>query len=153
MQMLSFIFLAPTTKSMHVASKFPLWQASISASSKHVSVMAFVEVSSRRSFSSSWSFAAALIISLGINRQLLQALYTAKSAQVGTMLTSCNRLEQQDDIRMRFNSLRQLVDEKSAATCQQTCCKLIVKTCYPHGIGEGQGGGATCPGPQLTWGP
>ena len=27
--------------------------------------------------------------------------------------------------------LRQLVDDKSVASCQQTCCKLIVETCYP----------------------
>ena len=36
------------------------------------------------------------------------------------------------DIRMRSHGLRQLVDDKSVASCQQTCCKLIVKTCYPQ---------------------
>ena len=36
------------------------------------------------------------------------------------------------DIRMRSHGLRQLVDEKCVASCQQTRCKLIVKTCYPH---------------------
>ena len=36
------------------------------------------------------------------------------------------------DIRMRSRGLRQLVDDKSVASCQQTCCKLIVKTCYPQ---------------------
>ena len=36
---------------------------------------------------------------------------------------------QQADIRMRSHGLRQLVDDKSVASFQQTCCKLIVKTC------------------------
>ena len=31
---------------------------------------------------------------------------------------------------MRLHCLRQLVEDKSVANCQQTCCKLIVKTCY-----------------------
>ena len=39
---------------------------------------------------------------------------------------------QQADIRMRSHCLRQLVDDKSVASCQQICCKLIVKTCYPQ---------------------
>ena len=39
---------------------------------------------------------------------------------------------QQADIRMRSHGLRQLVDDKSVASCQQTCCKLILKTCYPQ---------------------
>ena len=39
---------------------------------------------------------------------------------------------QQVDIRMRRHGLRQLVDDKSIASCQQTCCKLIVKTCSPQ---------------------
>ena len=34
---------------------------------------------------------------------------------------------------MRSHGLRQLVDDKSVASCQQTCCKVIVKTCY-HGL-------------------
>ena len=36
------------------------------------------------------------------------------------------------DIKMRSHGLRQLVDNRSVASCQQTCCKLIVKTCYPQ---------------------
>ena len=28
--------------------------------------------------------------------------------------------------------LRQLVGDKSVASCQQTCCKLIAETCYPQ---------------------
>ena len=57
--------------------------------------------------------------------------YTAKSAQVSTsLLTSCNNLLQQDDIRMRSHGLRQLVDYKFVASCQQTCCKLIIVICH-----------------------
>ena len=33
---------------------------------------------------------------------------------------------------MHSHHLRQLVDDKTVASCQQTCCKLIVKTCYPQ---------------------
>ena len=33
---------------------------------------------------------------------------------------------------MHSHDLRQLVGDKSVASCQQTCCKLIVKTCYPQ---------------------
>ena len=54
-------------------------------------------------------------------------------AQVATSLFTCgNRLVQQADIRMRSYGLRQLVDDKSVGSCQQTFCKLIVKTCYPQ---------------------
>ena len=60
-------------------------------------------------------------------------IYRANNAQVATsLLTSCNNLFQQADIRMRSHGLRQLVDDKSVASCQETCCKLIVKTCYPQ---------------------
>ena len=56
-----------------------------------------------------------------------------KKAQVATrLLTSCNNLLQQADIRMRSHGLRQLIDDKSVASCQQTCCKLTVKACYPQ---------------------
>ena len=59
--------------------------------------------------------------------------YAAKNAPVATsLLTSCNNLLQQADIRMRSHGLRQLVDDKSVASCQQACCKLILKTCYPQ---------------------
>ena len=30
-----------------------------------------------------------------------------------------------------YGQLRQLVDDKSVASCQQICSRLIVKTCYP----------------------
>ena len=39
---------------------------------------------------------------------------------------------QQANIRMRLHGLRQLFDENSVASCQQTCYKLIVKTSYPQ---------------------
>ena len=39
---------------------------------------------------------------------------------------------QQADIRMRSHGLWQLVADKPVASCQQICCKLIVKTCYPQ---------------------
>ena len=39
---------------------------------------------------------------------------------------------QQADVRMRLHGLRQRVGDKSAASCQQTCYGLIVKTCYPQ---------------------
>ena len=35
---------------------------------------------------------------------------------------------------MGSHGLRQLVEDKSVASCQQICCKLIVQTCYPHGL-------------------
>ena len=56
-------------------------------------------------------------------------VYTAKNVQVVTsLLTSCNNLLQQADIRMRSHGLQQLVDDKSVASCQQACCKLIIST-------------------------
>ena len=33
---------------------------------------------------------------------------------------------------MRSHGLGQFVDDKSVASCEQTCCKLIVKICYPQ---------------------
>ena len=39
-------------------------------------------------------------------------------------------LTQQADIRMHSHGVRQFVDDKSVASCQQTCCKFVVKTCY-----------------------
>ena len=50
--------------------------------------------------------------------------YTVKNAQFATrLLTSCNNLLQQADIRMLSHALRQLVDDTSVAGFQQTCCK------------------------------
>ena len=55
--------------------------------------------------------------------------------QLGQQLNN-NRLAikqlQQADIRMCLHDLGQPVDNKSVARCQQTCCKLIAKTCYPQ---------------------
>ena len=42
------------------------------------------------------------------------------------MGTSCNKSV---DI---YQDVLQLADVKSLASCQQTCCKLIVETCYPQ---------------------
>ena len=33
---------------------------------------------------------------------------------------------------MRLHVLQQPVDNKSVASCQQACSKLIVRTCYPQ---------------------
>ena len=33
---------------------------------------------------------------------------------------------------MRSHGLPQLVEDKFVSSCQQTCCKLIVKTCNPQ---------------------
>ena len=41
---------------------------------------------------------------------------------------SFNLFQQLD--QQRSHGLRQLVDSKSVTSCQQTCCKLIVKICY-----------------------
>ena len=50
---------------------------------------------------------------------------TAKNAQVETSLTSFDRLDQQADVRMPL----QVVGGQSIASSQQSCSKLIVKTC------------------------
>ena len=48
-------------------------------------------------------------------------------------VTSCINLLQEADAWMRWHVLQQLVDDKqSVAGCQETCCNLIVKTCYPQ---------------------
>ena len=68
--------------------------------------------------------------------------YTAKNAQVATsVLTSCNetlvarlfviRLAQVRYLHACVRMARdRLVDNESVASCQQSFCKLIVKTCY-----------------------
>ena len=52
------------------------------------------------------------------------------------MYVSANILQQsycqQVDIRMHSHGLRQLVDDTSVASCQQTFWKFIVKTFYPQ---------------------
>ena len=48
---------------------------------------------------------------------IISMVYTTKNAQVTTsLLTSCNNLLQQANIRMRSHGLRQLFDDKSVAT-------------------------------------
>ena len=44
-------------------------------------------------------------------------------------VTTVDILYEQNDIRIYSHGLRRLVDDKSVASCQKTCCKLIVKTC------------------------
>ena len=51
-----------------------------------------------------------------------EVVYIAENAQVATiLLTSCNNLLQQADIRIRSHGLRQLVTT-SLASCQHACC-------------------------------
>ena len=54
--------------------------------------------------------------------------YTAKHAQIAKSLQTC--CQQQVDIEMLPHGLRYLVGEKSAASFQQTCYKVTVKSCY-----------------------
>ena len=64
---------------------------------------------------------------------LLVLLHSLKRANYNTsLLTSCNRLDEQADIKMRSYGFWQLVDDKSVSRCQQTFSKLIVKACYPQ---------------------
>ena len=65
------------------------------------------------------------------------SVHTQKRATCNKSVDILQQLVTTADIRMRSYGLRQLiVDDKSVASCQQTCCKLIVKTCYPHGLLE-----------------
>ena len=57
-------------------------------------------------------------------------LETRKLQQVCWHLVT--ELLQQDGNVLCSNISRQLDDAKSVASCQQTCCKLIVKTSYPR---------------------
>ena len=64
----------------------------------------------------------------------------SKSVAFLAYLTFCNRLvieKLHDIIRDAYDiglscNLRQLVDDEFVASCQQTCCQLITKTCYPQ---------------------
>ena len=59
--------------------------------------------------------------------------YTVENAHIATsLLTFCNRFVAPSNIRMGLHGLRRFVDKKSVASCQLTCRKLIVKTCYPQ---------------------
>ena len=77
----------------------------------------------------------------GMLANLHQALDNFNQVGVSPLWRFCHSLDidilqqpcyQQADIRTRSHGLRQLVHEKSVASCQQACCKLIVKTCYPR---------------------
>ena len=68
---------------------------------------------------------AACILNALLYHWKLCVHYTAKNEQVVTsLLTSCNNLLQQADIRMRSHGLRQLVDDKSVGSFQKASCKL-----------------------------
>ena len=54
-----------------------------------------------------------------------------KGKQICCQRHPATNLLSQANIRMPSHGLRQFVDVKSVTSCQQTCCKLIVKTCYP----------------------
>ena len=50
---------------------------------------------------------------------MMRLTYTGKNMQVVThLLRFCNRLDKQADVRMRLHGLRQLVSDKSVASCQ-----------------------------------
>ena len=55
-------------------------------------------------------------------------IYIAKNEKVAKrLLTSFIRFVIN---KPRSHGMRQLVNDRSVASCQQTCCKLIFKTCY-----------------------
>ena len=56
-------------------------------------------------------------------------MYTTNKS-VDILQRTCYR--QANITRIGSRGLRQLVEDKSVASCQPTCCKLIVKTCYPQ---------------------
>ena len=63
----------------------------------------------------------------------LQTIHAQAKTKVPTsLLTSCKNFSKQIGMKMRSYGLRQLVDDKSVASCQQTCCKSIVKIFYPQ---------------------
>ena len=69
-------------------------------------------------------------------RKIFFAIHDADSQERTTCSKSVDILPQtcyqQADIKMRSHGLRQPVDDKPVASFQQTCCKLIVRTCYPQ---------------------
>ena len=65
-----------------------------------------------------------ITIQYGLHRQK-RASCTKSAAD---LLPCCH----QADLRMRSHRLLRLDDNKSAASCQQAYCKLIVKTFYPQ---------------------
>ena len=59
-------------------------------------------------------------------------LHSKKRANCNKSAAGLLPCSHQDDIRMRSHRLLRLDDNKSAASCQQAWCKLIVKTFYPR---------------------
>ena len=68
-------------------------------------------------------------------KDLVLGPHSQKRASCNKSVTSCNRLTDLINkpipgcVRMAFHKL---VDDKFVSSCQQTCCMLIVKTCYPQ---------------------
>ena len=59
-------------------------------------------------------------------------LHSHKRASYSKSAAGLLPCSHQADIRMRSHRLLRLDDNKSAASCQQAWCKLIVKTFYPQ---------------------
>ena len=80
----------------------------------------------------SWRWGSSLRVLLGGTEILtLHSFHLGNNAQVSVDILQ-QTCYQQADYRMRSHGLGQLVENKSVVSCQQTCCKLIVKTCYPR---------------------
>ena len=62
----------------------------------------------------------------------LQLLLSQKRASCSKSAAGLLLCSHQADIRMRSYRLLRLDDNKSAASCQQACCKFIVETFYPQ---------------------
>ena len=62
----------------------------------------------------------------------IELIYTAKNVNaVNILQQTCY---QQVDIRMRSHGVRLLVDDKSVASCQQTCCKVYCQNLLATGL-------------------
>ena len=82
-------------------------------------------------FHQPWKRCAFLLCIWLIDRShgLINGQKRASCIKSAAGLLPCSR---QADIRMRSHRLLRLDDNKSAASCQQAWCKLIVKTFYPQ---------------------
>ena len=67
-----------------------------------------------------------------MQQQWLYTLHRQKRASYSKSAAGLLPCCHQADIRMRSHRLLRLDDDKSAASCQQAWCKLIVKTFYPQ---------------------
>ena len=81
---------------------------------------------------------------IGCERELDFNIPSQKRASNNNLLTSANNLLQQADIRMCSHGLPQLFDDKSFASCQQTCSKLVFNTCFQNSAGLLQVLSASC---------